>query len=135
MLRRFPLDATDGAHAALADAGAALAHVAFSRDGRTLLTCVAGRAEHGAQLWDAATGALLLHFRGHDGGVLGGALSPDGRTAITCSKDRTARIWATDPLAAARALSLRPLTPAELQQALRMQTALPTSTATTTTPK
>ncbi|MGE3173528.1 MAG: protein kinase [Planctomycetota bacterium] len=94
----------DGTVERLFRAGERLHHAAFARDGRTLLTC-GGDDEPAAQLWDVATGELRLRFTAHRAALVGGALSHDGSQAITCSKDRTAQIWPTDPVAAARKLA------------------------------
>ena len=46
-----------------------------------------------ARLWDNAGGASIAVLRGHDGGVLNAAFSPDGRRVVTASWDSTARLW------------------------------------------
>jgi WD40 repeat protein len=96
------------------EAGVPLHRAVFARTGDTLLLC-SGAAEPVAQLWDVETGLQRLSFRGHRGEVVGGAISADGAWAMTCSKDHTAQIWPTDPVAVARQLTLRELTPAERQ--------------------
>ena len=85
-------------------AGERLDRAVFARDGSLLLTC-GGTSEPTAQLWDVATGELLLHFGGHRAAIEACALSPDGRWAITASKDRTAQIWPTKPVEVALQLT------------------------------
>ncbi|MEO1469184.1 MAG: hypothetical protein AAFV86_09010, partial [Pseudomonadota bacterium] len=52
-----------------------------------------------ARLWDAATGAELRRFEGHEHGVKSVVLSADGARVLTGSadpfrsEDRTARLW------------------------------------------
>jgi WD40 repeat protein len=66
--------------------------VAFSRDGRRLLT---GDAEGHARLWDAKTGALLATMR-HQQAVNDVSFSKDDSTVVTASTDATARLWGTN---------------------------------------
>jgi Flp pilus assembly protein TadD len=70
----------------------AVGGVAFSPDGRTLLTV---SADHTARLWSAATGRPLGAPMQHPGPVEGVAFSPDGRTLLTGSRDNTARLWSS----------------------------------------
>jgi WD40 repeat protein len=46
-----------------------------------------------AKLWDLSTRQVKRTFRGHDGGVLGAAVSRDGKVLATGSLDRTIRKW------------------------------------------
>jgi WD40 repeat protein len=73
---------------------AAVADVAFSPDGRLVLSCSADPAgDHTLRLWEAATGRELRRFRGHESPVHGIAFSPDGRQALSGGRDGTVRIW------------------------------------------
>jgi eukaryotic-like serine/threonine-protein kinase len=70
--------------------GDTLMAVAFSPDGKTLLTgCGDGRA----RLWDVATGRTFGQLMEHSGIVRCVAFSPDGKTILTGSFDHTARLW------------------------------------------
>jgi WD40 repeat protein len=64
--------------------------VAFSPDGRTVLT---GSRDRSAQLWDVATGKPLRRFVGHQQDISSVAFSPDGRLVLTASDDGTVRLW------------------------------------------
>jgi WD40 repeat protein len=44
-------------------------------------------------LWDTATGKETVVLRGHEGPVTSAVYSADGRTVVTASDDKTARIW------------------------------------------
>jgi WD40 repeat protein len=63
--------------------------LAFSPDGRTLATTNGDLA----RLWDVATGAELVAFKGHRGPVSALAFSPDGKLLATAGLDRTVRLW------------------------------------------
>jgi len=47
-------------------------------------------------LWDLASGVEIRTLKGHDGPVLGVAISPDGRTALSGSHDHTLKLWDLD---------------------------------------
>jgi WD40 repeat protein len=66
---------------------------AFSPDGKVILTDA--DKGHAARLWDPASGQETQRFEGHSDDVTSVAFSPDGRFALTGSKDHTARLWDT----------------------------------------
>lgn len=73
-----------------------LTRTALSPDGTRLLT---GAKDGIGRLWDAATGALLQIYYGHENEILAVAFSPDGKLVATGSgasdytRDYTARIF------------------------------------------
>ena len=73
--------------------------VAFSPDGKNLLTVSSsinfstpGTEDNTACLWDIKGNQLQL-FKGHEGTINSVAFSPDGRSIITGSWDKTAKLW------------------------------------------
>jgi WD40 repeat protein len=90
-----------------------LLRAAFSTDGHRALIC-GSSADHVACLFDVATSEPLLVYRGHLGQIEGCCFSPGGDLAVTASRDGTAQIWPTDPVAVAdRLTTLRKLTAEE----------------------
>ena len=47
----------------------------------------------GDRLWEVATGKELRTFTGHSDSVTSIAFSPDGRTALSGSGDKTLKLW------------------------------------------
>jgi WD40 repeat protein/tetratricopeptide (TPR) repeat protein/predicted Ser/Thr protein kinase len=71
------------------DPGSAPVHLAFSPDGRQVISA-AGRS---AWLWEVATGRTSVPSLPHGGAILSAAFSTDGRRLVTTSQDGTARVW------------------------------------------
>lgn len=72
------------------DAGGTLNTVAFSPDGRTLMSLSGNNRT--ATLWSVPDGARVATLT-HDGVVSKAAFSPDGRTLAVTSIDRTLTLW------------------------------------------
>ena len=64
--------------------------VAWSPTGKQIVS--AGN-DQSAQVWDAASGKLLLTYTGHTRTVRAVAWSPDGRQVATASYDGTVQVW------------------------------------------
>ncbi|NUP06881.1 MAG: AAA family ATPase [Polyangiaceae bacterium] len=62
----------------------------ISPDGTRLLTLRSGIV---GELWDLETGARLAGLTGHDAEIEAVAFSPDGKTIVTGSLDKTARVY------------------------------------------
>jgi WD40 repeat protein len=79
----------------------AVGPLAFSPDGKTLVTCgVAGaNQETPILLWDwtGSEPKVRAKLPGHDKCVWAMRFAPDGRTLATCSEDGSVRLWDTTP--------------------------------------
>jgi len=64
--------------------------VAFSADDKFI---VGGGAEGVVRIWDVATSGEVRVLRAHSGWVTGVAYAPDGRTVLSCSVDKSARVF------------------------------------------
>jgi WD40 repeat protein len=73
--------------------------VAWTPDGKQV---VSGSLDHSMKLWDAASGNLVREFKGykekdfekgHRDGVFCVAFSPDGKTLVSGSSDRSVKLW------------------------------------------
>ena len=68
----------------------AVTSVAFSPDGKTLLS---GSGDHTLRLWNVRDGRCLAIFEGHSLGVNSVAFSPDGKRIASASTDGSVRVW------------------------------------------
>jgi WD40 repeat protein len=62
----------------------------FSSDGMRLVTA---SRDGPVQVWDVASGHLLLSLEGHTAPVVSASFSPDGTRLVTVSRDTTAKVW------------------------------------------
>jgi hypothetical protein len=76
--------------------------VVMSPDGREIVSCggAGGGVVDGAdagdgaiRVWNRHNGQQLLCLKGHSGGVLGIAVTPDGTEIVSVGMDHTIRIW------------------------------------------
>ena len=74
----------------LIESGPGLTSVQYSSDRSRVLF---GGLDHRARLFNVETQVEVQAFHGHESTVWSVALSPDGRTAVTGSEDRTLRFW------------------------------------------
>lgn len=65
----------------------------FTPDGSGLLTTSGSSVDPTMKLWSVADGALLKTFVGHTSWISAARFTPDGRTLISGSVDRTIRVW------------------------------------------
>jgi WD40 repeat protein len=69
----------------------ATGQVAFNPDGQLRLAGL--REEKAARLFDVRTGTPTSPYLRHKDSVTHTRFSPDGKLVLTCSADRTARLW------------------------------------------
>jgi len=63
----------------------------FSPDGHSMIAI--SPTDPVPVIWDCRTHQPLFRLIGHTGGVLDAAYAPDGRSVVTGSVDKTARVW------------------------------------------
>jgi eukaryotic-like serine/threonine-protein kinase len=64
--------------------------LAYSNDGARIAS---GGADGAVRIWEADSGKLLHHLRGHGNAVSGVAFSADGRLLASSSWDKTVKVW------------------------------------------
>jgi hypothetical protein len=64
--------------------------VVFTADGKHLLT---GSRDKTAKVWDLTTKESVLTFAGHQNGVYGVAVKPDGKIGVSVGEDNQVRYW------------------------------------------
>ncbi len=73
---------------------AGVTSVAFSHE-EVPARILTGSEDYTTILWDAATGQEILTLKGHTQEVTSACFSPDGKYALTSSRDGSAIIWLT----------------------------------------
>ncbi len=69
--------------------------VAFSQEPGEPTRVLTGSEDYTTILWDASTGREILTLKGHTQEVTSACFSPDGKYALTASRDGTAIVWLT----------------------------------------
>jgi hypothetical protein len=70
--------------------GGSVHAVTFSQDSERI---IAGCADRTVKVWNFRTGDQEAILNGHEDAVLGICLTPDGLHIVSCSKDKSARVW------------------------------------------
>ncbi|TNE51012.1 MAG: hypothetical protein EP343_06125 [Deltaproteobacteria bacterium] len=70
--------------------GKVVLSVAFSEDGKTLLSA---SADQTLRLWDVQTGAMKRILKGHEGTVRSARFFLNDQAIVSGSADKTARVW------------------------------------------
>ncbi|MBV9385890.1 MAG: hypothetical protein JOZ78_05615 [Chroococcidiopsidaceae cyanobacterium CP_BM_ER_R8_30] len=83
----------DFAKSVFPDALVGILSVAFSSDGKFLVT---GDKDYEICLWQVAEGTQVFAYRGHTGQVNSVAFSPDGHILTSGSSDCTVKLWDVD---------------------------------------
>jgi angio-associated migratory cell protein len=84
------LDGSDAPRTPLEGPSDAIQFLAWHPRGPVLL---AGSADNLAYMWNAAKGAFMQAFAGHEAAVTAGAFSGDGKLIVTASLDMAVRTW------------------------------------------
>lgn len=74
----------------LKGSGGEIASLAFSRDGRSIIS---GHSDGALHLWDLGYGQITRTFAGHDSAISSVVFHPEGKQIISGGKDRTVKIW------------------------------------------
>jgi WD40 repeat protein len=89
------LDAGSGREIARLQQTLGVRHIRLAQNGSRALTLPSGAEP--LRVWDTTSGNQIATLAGHDGFVVDGQLSPDGKLAVTFSEiDGTARLWDID---------------------------------------
>jgi eukaryotic-like serine/threonine-protein kinase len=67
--------------------------VAFSTDGRTVISAGSEKGDANVRVWDTFTGLQTARLSGHTDAINGVVGLPDGKSFVSASSDGTARVW------------------------------------------
>lgn len=74
------------------ESGTVISKLRGHRDGKRLMS---GSWNKSMTVWDTETADALLTFRGHDAGIHGFMITPDGHELLSVGHDGTVRRWPT----------------------------------------
>jgi WD40 repeat protein/serine/threonine protein kinase len=83
----------------------AVVTVAFHPDGKLLAGAISSGTAGETTIWDVESGRQVQSLKGHKGGVVGVAYSPDGKLLASSGWDGTVRLW--DPVSGSELRTLR----------------------------
>jgi WD40 repeat protein len=94
----------------------AIGAVAFSADGKLIVSGGSSDEDNSIHLWEAATGRLIRRFQGHHGCVWGLTFAADGLTVASGAGDSSILLWDITGRQENGKLRLTALTPRQLEQ-------------------
>ncbi|ETO17157.1 hypothetical protein RFI_20174 [Reticulomyxa filosa] len=82
-------DALSGKQIQTLEDGENISALQFSSDGSKIISIM----ENTIRMWDASSGRRIQILEGHFSTVCDVKFSPDSKTIVSCSQDRTVRLW------------------------------------------